>query len=308
MAKARKAYDVKGFGGSGGRFRVGTLVRNDYGAPGVILRILPPYRGDEALGPRAWVAYDQRARVRQWSSDDEQRLSEASGKCYVEYTYLYMLKPVGQAKRLPRCVLTRKPNALHKRVEGRWVKAAKPPRRKTPRERREELEARLQESNRKARSSRDFPLYKGEPAKVAESYRQYAYWERRGAQGIREAIVKHKAKGALLKQWRAELAAHERRAARAERIVARLHGGPLVHEAQKATRGDMKLGIAGRRYGNARARKAHHFKMTYEPDYRVWTAVIYDSRGRSINLIRDKDSARVRRAVERWFPGLRERH
>lgn len=229
MAATRKSYDIKGIAGSGGRFSVGTLVQNQYGAPGIVIRILP-VGADKALGPRAWVAYDRKAHVRTWSRTPEARardLAEASGVCEVRYEYLYMLKPIGQAKRIPKCVIKTRPSALHKQVMGRWVRASKPPRRKTPREKQEEIQQRLQEYDRRARSSRDgFPKYKPgkfvNVATVIDSYERFAYWERQYAKGKHDAIVKYNAKGTLRRQWLAEAHAHERRAARAERIIARL--------------------------------------------------------------------------------------
>ena len=242
MAASRKVYTVKGVAGTGGSFRVGTIVKTGYGAPGIIVRILPAHRGDEGLGPRAWVAYDVRGEVRRWPRPPEmiERLGqEVAGRCRVVLTYLYTLKPIGQAKRLPKCVISTRPTALHRAVEGRWARASRPPRRKTPRERREETQTRLKESERKARSSREgFPLYKPSkfvsPAKVAEDYERYAFWERRAAKDLHAAIGKYNAKGALRRQWLAEAHAHERRAARAERIVARLRGHHLILEAHKS--------------------------------------------------------------------------
>src|ERR1039458_5480765 len=102
----RKVYEVKGIAGSGGHFRVGTLVENRYGAPGIVIRILPAYRsGGAALGPRAWVAYDVAAHIRthrQWRTPEAhaREMQEAAGLCEVRLEHLYMLKPVGQAKHL----------------------------------------------------------------------------------------------------------------------------------------------------------------------------------------------------------------
>ncbi len=241
-SRTRKTYDVKGLAGSGGRFRVGTIVKNEYGAPGVVIRILPG--GDRALGPRAWVAYDLSARRRtlkpyRTAEGFAREMSEVVGQCEVHREYLYQLKPIGQAKRIPRCVLTTRPG-YERPARGHWVKASRPPRRKTPRERRAEIEARLKEYDRQARSSRHgFPRYTVGPfstaARVAEEYERYAYWERKGAERQRQ-VARETPHASLRAKYKAEAAAHDRRAARAERIVAKLRGHHLILEAHKAVR------------------------------------------------------------------------
>jgi len=246
-SRSRKVYDVKGIAGSGGSFRVGTIVKNEYGAPGVIVRILPAYKGDEGLGPRGWVAYDvashkRRLKPHRTPEGFAKEMSGTEGRCELRREYLYHLKPIGQAKHIPKCVVTTRPHYVGSRLvaHGRWVRASKPPRRKTPCAKWLDTEARLKELYRKARSSREgFPKYK--PAgphtapHVAHEYERYAYGQRQSAKWLRESIVTYKAKGTLLHQWRAEIAAHERRAVRAERIAGRLRS-PLIETAQKATR------------------------------------------------------------------------
>jgi hypothetical protein len=244
--RTSQVFEVKGIAGSGGRFHVGTIVKNEYGAPGVVIRILPG--GDRALGPRAWVAYDLSARRRtlkpyRTPEGFAREMSEVVGQCEVRREYLYMLKPIGQAKRIPRCVLTTRPG-YERPARGHWVKASRPPRRKTKRERRAEIEASLREQDRQRRQSRGrFPIYKAMPfegaagiAKVIESYERFAYWHRQYAKGKRDAIAKYNWKGALRRQYLAEARAEDRLAARAERVVARLRGHHLILEAHKAVR------------------------------------------------------------------------
>ena len=129
-APKRKTYKNH----DGAEFSVGAIVTGMVsGQRGIVIKILPPYPGDSALGHRAWVAFDEATKYKRFAVThpsgegrwtEEASASEAAarrGKCLVKFGYLDHLKPVGQAKRVPKCVLKEKPSPLKPfGVEGHW--------------------------------------------------------------------------------------------------------------------------------------------------------------------------------------------